>query len=150
VTYYKRGLQVPGIEAKTKQSLESYIKETEELIVQGPYQTALSLVPTEGTDAEKKKANAPRAIQILNDIIANYPNTDIADLSYVQLGICYEALEQWDNAINAYGRLLKKYTDAKGNPIVPYSDNVVSAVEYAKGRRNQLLAFKAAQQKVSR
>jgi hypothetical protein len=56
--------------------------------------------------------------------------------------LCYEALEQWDNAINAYGRLVKKYTDARGNPILPYSENVVAGVAYAKGRRTQLLFFK--------
>jgi len=46
-----------------------------------------------------------------------------------------------DNAISAYGKLLRKYTDSKGNPIVPYSDNVVSAVEFAKGRRNVNYGF---------
>jgi len=141
--YYRLGLQVPNIENKTKQSLEAYIRETESLLAQKPYQTALQLVPTEGTDPEKKRQNAPRAIPILNDIISTYPNTDVADLSYVQLGLCYEALEQWDNAISAYAKLLKKYTDAKGNPIVPYSDNVVAAVEFAKGRRTSIMAFQA-------
>jgi tetratricopeptide (TPR) repeat protein len=142
LTYYKRGLQVPSIEQKTKDSLQGYIKETEELLARGPYQIALNLVPVEGTDIEKKKVNAPRAIQILNDLIANYPNTDIADISIVQIGLCYEALEQWDNATNAYARLLKKYTDARGNPIIPYTDDVVSALAYAKGRRTQLLTSK--------
>ena len=141
--YYRQGLQVPEIEPKTKQSLENYVKETEEILAQKPYQTALQLVPTEGTDPAQKKQNAPRAIPILNEIISTYPNTDIADLSYVQLGLCYEALEQWDNAVNAYGKLLKKYTDSKGNPIVPYTDNVVSAVEFAKARRTQIMAFQA-------
>jgi len=141
--YYRQGLQVPEIEPKTKQNLESYVKDTEEILAQKPYQVALQLVPTEGTDPAKKKQNAPRAIPILNEVISTYPNTDVADLSYVQLGLCYEALEQWDNAVNAYGRLLKKYTDAKGNPIVPYTDNVVSAVEFAKNRRTQIMAFQA-------
>jgi len=141
--YYKQGLQAPEIEAKTKLSLENYIQETEGLLAQGPYQSALQLVPSEGTSPEVKKQNAPRAITILNEVISTYPNTDIADLSYVQLGLCYEALEQWDNVVNAYGRLLKKYTDSKGNPVMPYSDNVVSAVEFARSRRNQIMAFQA-------
>jgi len=141
--YYRQGLQSQEIEPKTKQSLENYVKETEEILAQKPYQTAMKLVPTEGTDPVQKKQNAPRAIPILNEIISTYPSTDIADLSYVQLGLCYEALEQWDNAVNAYGKLLKKYTDSKGNPIVPYTDNVVSAVEFAKGRRTQIMAFQA-------
>lgn len=141
---YKQGLQVPGIEAKTKQSLEAYVKETEELLAQGPYQQALKIVPSAGTDPATAKANAPRAIQILNQIISQYPNTDIADLSIVQIGLSYEATEQWAEASNAYARLLKKYTDSRGNPIIPFSDNVVSAVEFAKQRRTQILNFQAA------
>jgi TolA-binding protein len=140
---YRLGLQVTNIEAKTKQSLGEYVRETESLLAQEPYQMALQLVPTEGTDPEKKRQNAPRAIQILNGVINTYPNTDIADLSYVQLGLCYESLEQWDNAVSAYGKLMKKYTDSKGNPIIPYTDSVVSAVGFAKGRRTQIMAFQA-------
>jgi tetratricopeptide (TPR) repeat protein len=141
--YYRLGLQVPSIETKTKQSLEAYVRETESLLAQKPYSQALQLVPTEGTNPDVKRQNAPRAIPILNDIISTYPNTDVADLSYVQLGLCYESLEQWDNAISAYGKLLKKYTDSKGNPVVPYSENVVAAVEFAKGRRTSIMAFQA-------
>ncbi|HGJ66668.1 TPA: tetratricopeptide repeat protein, partial [bacterium] len=136
---YRKGLQVPGIEAKTKQSLEVYAKETEEILAQGPYSQALKLVPTAGTDPQTAKLNAPKAIQMFNQIISQYPNTDIADLSIVQIGLSYEAMEQWEEAANAYARLLKKYTDSRGNPIIPFSDNVVSAVEFAKGRRTQIL-----------
>ncbi|MDQ1328859.1 MAG: Tetratricopeptide repeat protein, partial [Candidatus Poribacteria bacterium] len=141
--YYRQGLQVPNIENKTKQALEIYVRETESLLAQKPYSLALQLVPTEGTNPELKKQNAPKAIPILNNIISTYPDTDVADLSYVQLGLCYESLEQWDNAISAYGKLLKKYTDSKGNPIIPYSDNVVAAVEFAKGRRTSIMSFQA-------
>jgi tetratricopeptide (TPR) repeat protein len=144
LSYYRQGLQVPNIESKTRQSLEAYSRETESLLAQKPYSQALLLVPTEGTNPDIKRQNAPKAIPILNNIISTYPNTDVADLSYVQLGLCYESLEQWDNAISAYGKLLKKYTDSKGNPIIPYSDNVVSAVEFAKGRRNSIMSFQSA------
>jgi len=141
---YRKGLQVPGIEQKTKGSLELYSKETEELLAQTPYSNALRFVPTGGTDPQTARMNAPKAIQMLNQIIVDYPSTDIADLAIVQIGLSYEAMEQWDNASNAYARLLKKYTDSRGNPIIPFSDNVVSAVEFAKGRRTQILNFQAA------
>jgi len=141
---YRKGLAVPSIEQKTRQSLDLYVRETEELLAQEPYSEALKLVPTAGTDAQTARMNAPKAIQILNKIIVDYPSTDIADLAIVQIGLSYEAMEQWDNASNAYARLLKKYTDSKGNQIIPFSDNVVSAVEFARGRRTQILNFQAA------
>ncbi|MGQ9610350.1 MAG: tetratricopeptide repeat protein [bacterium] len=139
---YKQGLRVPGIDAKTKSNLEAYVRETEELLAKDTYEAAQALVPYESADIEKKKANAPRAIALFNEVINNYPDTDYADLSHVQIGLAYEILEQWENAEKAYTKLIAKYTDKKGNPITPFSENVVQAVQFARQRKSQILAYR--------
>jgi tetratricopeptide (TPR) repeat protein len=98
-------------------------------------------VPFEA-DIGAKKTNAPKAIPYFKEVIETLPNTDYADLSYVQLGLCYEYLEQWEEAENAYGELLQKYTDQDGNPISPFSENVVQAVQFARDRKGKIMAYR--------
>ena len=77
-------------------------------------------------------------------MIDTLPNTDYADLAYVQLGLCYEYMEDWENAENSYGTLIQKYTDENGNPITPLSEGVVQAVAYARSRKGAIMACRIA------
>jgi tetratricopeptide (TPR) repeat protein len=138
---YRRALQVPGIESRTRMQVDAFMRETEELLAIDTYSLGASLVPF-GAGLETNKANAPKAIPYFKEVIDTLPNTDHADLSYVQLGLCYEYLEQWEDAEGAYGNLIQKYTDADGNPIAPFSDNVVQAVQFAKDRKAKLMAYR--------
>jgi len=140
---YRSALQVPSIEDKVRMSVEAYIRETEELLAKDTYNAGYVLVPYEG-DLALKKANAPKAIPFFQEVINTLPNTDYADLSYVQLGLCYEYVEDWDNSEKAYGGLIRKYTDASGNPIAPFSENVVEAVRFAKDRKAKIMAYQIA------
>jgi tetratricopeptide (TPR) repeat protein len=138
---YKRALQVPGIEAKTRMTVENYIRETEEFLAGDTYNTGYALVLYD-MDEATKKANAPKAVPYFEEVINTLPNTDYADLSYVQLGLCYEYLEQWRKAEDAYGTLIKKYTDANGNPITPFSESVVQALQFARDRKGKIMAYR--------
>jgi len=138
---YKQALQVPGVDSKTRTTGEAYIRETEELLAKDTYNAGSALVPYE-MDLEMKKANAPKAIPYFKEVIATLPNTDYADLSYVQLGLCYEYLEQWDEAEGSYGGLIKKYTDENGNEITAFSENVVQAIGFAKERKAKIMAYR--------
>ena len=102
-----------------------------------------SIIPVPDTEAQRQqaKATAPDAIPHFNEVIQSFPNTDYADLSYVQLGMCYEYLEQYDDAGKSYGDLIAKYTDKNGNPISPFSQNVVQAVAFARQRKAKILAY---------
>ena len=146
---YRKALQVPGIENKTRLSVEAYSKETEELLARDIYNAGAVLVPLELPVAEKK-AKAPEAIPHFQEVIDSLPNTDYADLAYVQLGLCYEYMEDWENSESSYGTLIQKYTDENGNPITPFSEGVVQAVAYARSRvvdiKAYLIAIKAQQQ----
>jgi len=138
---YRQALQVPGIETKTRMQVEAFMRETEELLAIDTYSLGASLVPF-GAGLEANKENAPKAIPYFKEVIATLPNTDHADLSYVQLGLCYEYLEQWEEAEKAYGDLIQKYTDADGNPVSPFSENVVQAVQFAKDRKAKIMAYR--------
>ncbi|MFC1718552.1 tetratricopeptide repeat protein, partial [Candidatus Poribacteria bacterium] len=97
---YRKALQVPGIEAKTRMAVESYISETEGLLARDIYNIGSALVPLPQTDEQlaKAKETAPEAIPYFNEVIEKFPNTDFADLSLVQLGMCYEYLEDWESS----------------------------------------------------
>jgi hypothetical protein len=58
------------------------------------------------------------------------------------LGLCYEYLEQWQESEDAYGGLINKYTDENGNPITPFSDNVVQAIRFARDRKGKIMAYR--------
>lgn len=114
------------------------------------YRAGAALVPFEA-DMKVKKANALKAVLYFKEVIEKYPNTDHADLSYVQLGLCYEYLEQWEDAEKAYENLIQKYTDEMGNPITPFSENIKQALQFARDRvgklrmLHKLIAFNFAQ-----
>ena len=85
----------------------------EALLAREIYSTGTALVPLPSNDTERQrnKENAPKAIPYFKDVIKRFPHTDYADLSYVQLGLCHEYLEHWDEAEKAYEALIRKYTD---------------------------------------
>ena len=125
-------------------SVEGFIKETEELLARDIYNIGAALVPLPQTDEamEKAKENAPGAIKYFDDVIAKFPNTDYADLSHVQLGMCHEYLENWEESEKSYGDLIKKYTDENGNLISPFSQNVLQALNYARRRKGEIMAYR--------
>lgn len=135
---YKKALQVHEIESETKAKIELYIKETEELLAKIRYDAGYTLVPFDA-DMEKRKTNAPKAIPYFQKIVDDLPNTDYAVLSYVQLGLCYEYLEKWDDAERVYKELISKYTDELGNPITHPSEIINQAIKFARERLKNLL-----------
>jgi hypothetical protein len=47
----------------------------------------------------------------------------------------------WTKSEKAYGDLVAKYTDENGNPVAPFSQNVVQAVTFARQRIAKVLAY---------
>ena len=74
--------------------------------------------------------------------IDTMPNTNYADLSYMQIGLCNEYLEKWKEAEDAYTALVEKYTDEYDRPIIPSSENVVQAVNFAKDRKDKIMGYR--------
>ncbi len=108
------------------------------------YNAGAALVPSNAREIslEERRINAPKAIPLFKEVIEEFPDTDYADLSYVQLGLCYEYLEQWEEAEKAYGELIARYTDQNANAIPPSSQNVVQAVRFARNRKPKITAYR--------
>lgn len=135
---YEKALQVPGIDAKTSMTVEGFARETRELLARDIYSIGAALVPL----ATQAKESANEAIPYFDEVIEKFPKTEYADLSYVQLGMCYEYLDKWEDSEKAYGSLIKRYTDANGNPIAPFAQSVTQAVQYARRRKGEILAYR--------
>jgi len=108
------------------------------------YNAGAALVPDNAREMslEERKINAPKAIPLFKEVIEEFPDTDYAALSYVQLGLCYEYLEYWEGAEKAYEELIAKYTDQNANAISPSSQNVVQAVQFARNRKAKITAYR--------
>jgi len=141
---YRKALKVPGIKTRTRMAVEGYIKETEELFARDIYSIGIALIPLSNANAGMQQArkNAPKAIPYFREIIEKLPGTSYADLSYIQLGVCYEYLENWEESEKSYAGLIKKYTDENGNPTAPFSQNVLQAVTFARRRKGDIMAYR--------
>jgi hypothetical protein len=56
--------------------------------------------------------------------------------------MCYEYLDEWEDSEKAYGDLIKKYTDENGNPIAPFSQGVTQAIQFARRRKGDIMAYR--------
>jgi tetratricopeptide (TPR) repeat protein len=75
-----------------------------------------------------------QAAELFKEIATKYPDTESEIGSYSNMGICYEALGQWQNAVKVYDKVIEMYTSGK----------VVSneAYTFATAHRNYLQANK--------
>jgi tetratricopeptide (TPR) repeat protein len=138
---YRKALQAYGVDNKTRMEMKNYIVETEKLIAINIYNIGAELVSLR-LPVELRKTNANEAIGYFKEILNKYPHTDYADLSRVQLGLCYEYLEEWEKAEKWYDSLIEKYTDDDGEIIKPFSEDIIRALEFSIERKNQLLFYR--------
>ena len=54
-----------------------------------------------------------QALEIFSNIVENYPDTESEIGAYSNMGICYEALNRWQNAIEAYDNIILKYEEGE-------------------------------------
>ncbi len=52
-----------------------------------------------------------QAADIFTSIVENYPDTEAEIGAYSNIGICYEALDRWQEAIDAYDMVIMKYEE---------------------------------------
>jgi len=52
-----------------------------------------------------------QAAEIFKVIVANYPDTEAEIGAYSNLGVCFEALDRWQDAIDAYDKVIQKYEE---------------------------------------
>ena len=65
--------------------------------------------------ADAKKTEDPelfeQAVEMFQDIATKHPGTDSEVGSYANMGFCYETLEQWREAAEAYKKVMDKYEE---------------------------------------
>lgn len=54
-----------------------------------------------------------QAAEIFADVASKYPYTEAEIGSYSNLGVCYEALEMWQEAVNAYDMVIRRYEEGE-------------------------------------
>jgi len=52
-----------------------------------------------------------QAVSIFGSIVSNYPNTEAEIGALSNMGICYEALSRWQDAIGAYENVIRRYEE---------------------------------------
>ena len=52
-----------------------------------------------------------QAAVIFNNVVEKYPYTESEIGAYSNMGICYEALTEWQNASDAYDQVMKRYEE---------------------------------------
>jgi len=48
---------------------------------------------------------------MFQEIVDKYPNTESEIGAYSNMGICFEAMSQWRNAIEAYDKIIMKWEE---------------------------------------
>ncbi len=54
-----------------------------------------------------------QAAEIFERVAKEYPYTEAEIGSYSNLGVCYEALERWQEAVNAYDMVIRRYEEGE-------------------------------------
>jgi len=52
-----------------------------------------------------------QAVSIFGNIVTNYPNTEAEIGALSNMGICYEALSRWQDAIGSYENVIRRYEE---------------------------------------
>lgn len=75
-----------------------------------------------------------QAAEIFDYVAKNYPYTESEIGAYSNLGICYEELEQWQKAVEAYDMVIRRYEEGE--------DVGIEAFNFANAHKNYIVANK--------
>jgi tetratricopeptide (TPR) repeat protein len=135
IEMYRKAMQVPNVDPKVKGQAEGFLRDTEESVAYDLYNKGLEMVDeAKRLKGEAQRKKAQEVVDFFNNLIQKYPDTTSADIAYVQIGLAYEILEDWEKAMKAYETLRMKYVDESGKEIIPDSDSVIKALDYARQR----------------
>ncbi len=133
IEQYEKALTVPGINAKSKEEAELFLRDTKRALSADVYiQATADFDRARVAPEDQQKEGVEQAIVGFKDIIKTYPTTKYADLSLVQIGEAYMLLagqndEYYNDALDFFDALWRKY------PTVPPSDTQVNrALRYAQ------------------
>ncbi|MCD6508683.1 tetratricopeptide repeat protein [Candidatus Poribacteria bacterium] len=136
IEMYRKALQVPNVDPRVKAQAEGFLRDTEEAVAYDIYSKGLDMLDeAKRLKGEAQKKKALEVAKYFENLIQKYPNTTSADIAYIQVGTAYELMEDWEKALKAYEALRTKYVDkTTGKQIIPDSDSVIKALDYATQR----------------
>ncbi|GIX05757.1 MAG: hypothetical protein KatS3mg115_0160 [Candidatus Poribacteria bacterium] len=140
LSYYQRVLELENAGEQARATARQYIHDTAELLASLVY----TQIETRFNEALRNEdtAGIQQAIQDFEQLIRDYPTSSSADIALTKIGDGYVALEQWDQALEAYNRLMTKYVDPNtGRPITPGDEYVDRALRYAQQQYAEIYAY---------
>ena len=136
IEMYRKATQVPDVDPRVKSQAEGFLRDTEEAVAYDIYSKGLEMLDeAKRLKGEAQKKKALEVAKYFESLIQKYPDTTSADIAYIQVGTAYELMEDWEKALKAYEALRTKYVDkTTGKQIIPDSDSVIKALDYATQR----------------
>ena len=139
VEQYNKALNIPGINAKSKETASLYLRDTERALSADVYIQATShLDEAKLTRGDEQKPALEKVIAEFRNIIQTYPNTKYGDLAYVQIGEAYMVLaasndDYYNYALDAFDALWSKYSakppvDTQVNQALKYGQKQISTI----------------------
>lgn len=111
------------------------LRKVREIIAYGEYERAMAVF-TEGLSLDKqaKGGEAVRrfeeAVPLFVALMEKYPGTEVEVGALSNLGICYEFLRRWKDAVQTYDRVIALYEEEKASQ---------EAFQFAKGHRDWIV-----------
>jgi tetratricopeptide (TPR) repeat protein len=108
------------------------LKELNEIVAYLEYEKALE--PFRAALSENNPAKYREAIDLFRQVIEGYPNTESVIGALSNMGICYENLKEWRQAVTVYDQVLSRYIVEEEEATLP------DAYRFAKAHRDWIVA----------
>ncbi len=119
-------------DSEVSEKVPTTISELKETIAYLEYEKGFNIF-AEAKEIEDK-ALYGQAAEIFASVAKNYPYTEAEIGAYSNLGICYEALEKWSEAVDAYDMVIRRYEEGE--------DVGVDAFNFARTHKQYIVAEK--------
>ncbi|MDA1191365.1 MAG: tetratricopeptide repeat protein, partial [Candidatus Poribacteria bacterium] len=141
ITHYRRASEHPSAQQNTRSTAAQYMEETSELVA------SLMFEPMEqrmnnALSAADQNAAVLKSIAEFKKLIADYPKTSSAQIAWTKVGDAYVAIEQWQQALDAYNALLMIYVDrSTGREMTPGDEFIARALTYARQQFRSITTY---------
>jgi TolA-binding protein len=122
-------------DSKIALEVPEVLKNVREIIAYGEYEQAIAIF-SEGLSLEKadNKAEAVEkfreVVPLFVDLMEKYPGTEVQVGALSNLGICYEFLNQWTDAVQTYDKVIELFENQEASQ---------EAYQFAKGHRDWIV-----------
>jgi tetratricopeptide (TPR) repeat protein len=122
-------------DSKIALEVPEVLKNVQEIIAYGEYEKAIAIF-SEGLSLEKTDNKAAavekfrEVVPLFVDLMEKYPGTEVQVGALSNLGICYEFLNQWTDAVQTYDKVIELFENQQASQ---------EAYQFAKGHRDWIV-----------